>query len=470
MRKKFIISALCFCLVLTSAACVLTSNLQADNNEEESQIIDDAETEPSDELYPEIESPEVGSGVISAGALDPEMLTYLGAFRLPDDSGGLGWDYSGHGMTFYPDGDPGGGADGFSGSLFIVGHDQQLDVAEVTIPEPAISKNLDDLNTAETLQPFSDISGGYITDALAIPRMGIEYLPVMGEQTSGMLYFTIGQHIQAFEASHGWASLDLSDPNPAGLWVFDGYTNYATNDYLFEIPEDWANTYVYGYRLGSGRFREGVWSGLGPALFAFAPWEDGNPPGEGSTLTSIIPLLLYGEQVEGEPEIITSEDMQMDGYAESDHWWGGAWLTSGAGDAVIFVGTKAIGENWYGFANGVVWDYACADDPDIDCPEVPDYPYDNRGFWAEDFLPMILFFDPADLALVAQGLAEPYEPQPYALMDLTDYWIDPETNVEIYKRDLAGAAAFDREHGILFIIERLADEYKSVIHVFQIEE
>jgi len=85
-------------------------------------------------------------------------------------------------------------------------------------------------------------------------------------------------------------------------------------------------------------------------------------------------------------------------------------------------------------------------------------------------MPAVLFFDPADLARVAQGEMETYEPQPYALLDLSQYWLDPETDLEIYKRDLVGAAAFDRENGLLYIIERLADEYRSVIHVFGIGE
>ena len=54
------------------------------------------------------------------------------------------------------------------------------------------------------------------------------------------------------------------------------------------------------------------------------------------------------------------------------------------------------------------------------------------------------------------------------LMDLTEYWLNPATNVEIYKLDIVGAAAFDRTTGILYIIERLADDYQSVVHVFQI--
>jgi hypothetical protein len=63
---------------------------------------------------------------------------------------------------------------------------------------------------------------------------------------------------------------------------------------------------------------------------------------------------------------------------------------------------------------------------------------------------------------------EPFEPQPYALLDLSAYWYDPAIDLSIYKRDLVGASAFDKQNGLLYIIERLADEYKSVVHVFQI--
>ena len=405
---------------------------------------------------------------IPENALPVEVLIYRGAFRLPEDSGGMGWEYSGHGMTYFPTGDPYGEEDGFTGSLFIVGHDQQLWVGEVTIPVPVISRNPEELPVAQTLQELADITGGTLTEEWVLPRMGIEYLPSLGDMSEGKIHFTIGQHIQYFEPSHGWAATELDSTELAGLWLMDGFTNYATNDYLFTIPESWSVAYAPGYRLASGRFREGVWGGLGPALFAYAPWLDGNPPPNDYELEHVIPLLLYGQQMEGLPELVVDDSMRMHGYATSDHWWGGAWLTSPVGEAVIFTGTKALGKSWYGFANGVVWDYACTEDPEINCPEIPEYPYDNRGFWAEGYKPAILFFDPEDLGKVAKAEMAPYEPQPYALMDLTEYWYDPQTHVEIYKRDLVGAAAFDRNRGLLYIVERLGDAYKSVIHVFQI--
>jgi len=465
-----------FCLILL-LFCL--SACQVFNQDEEiSTPIEtvELEVEQPDEVHPpqELEQveivKEIGTGGVPEGALPPEALQYLGAFRLPEDTGEMGWGYIGHGLTFYSDGNPQGAGDSFPGSLFIVGHDQQLNVAEIGIPQPIISKNLEELNAAQILQPLADITGGAITDNLDIPRMGIEYLPSQPGQGEEKLHFCIGQHFQEFEPSHGWASLNLSDPNPGGLWVLDGYTNYTTNDYLFAIPQEWASAYTANYVLATGRFREGVWGGFGPALFAYTPYADGNPPAPGTTLTAVQPLLLYGTQVEGAPDLVTDDTMRMDGYAEADHWWGGAWLTSAQGDAVIFTGTKAQGENWYGFANGVVWAYDCAENPEIDCPDVPDFPYEDRGYWADDFIPAILFFDPVDLGKVAQGELATYEPQPYAMLDLSDYWLDPEINVEIYKRDLVGAAAFDRANGLLYIIERLADEYQSVIHVFQIKE
>jgi hypothetical protein len=377
----------------------------------------------------------------------------------------MGWDYSGRGMTYYPEGDPQGAADGFPGSLFVVGHDQQLHVAEISIPTPVNSEHLDDLNTAQTIQPFTDITGGALAKLPDIPRLSIAYLPAQREGDQGQIHFTVGQHFQEFEPSHGWASLDLSHPDTQGLWIFDGFSNYTTNDYLFAIPEEWSAVIGEMYRLASGRFREGVWGGLGPALFAYDPWEV-----SGDRLSTVQPLLLYGIQVEGAPDILTDNTMRMDAYALADHWWGGAWLTSNAGDAVILTGTKAQGKNWYGFANGVEWAYDCAENPAVDCPEVPDFPYDNRGYWAEDNIPAILFFNPADLAKAAKGEIAAYEPQPYALMDLTDFWFDPEVDLEIYKYDLVGGAAFDQENGLLYIIERLADGAKSIIHVFKINK
>lgn len=392
--------------------------------------------------------------------IQPEDLNYLGFFRLPDESGGSNWEYSGHGLTYYPDGDPGGGEDGFPGSLFGFGHDHHLQVSEISIPAPVSSRELENAPTAVTLQPFADLTGGIFKPGeMTIPRAGLAYLP----DPEPKLHFTFGQHIQDFEPSHGWAGLDLGNPDAEGPWLFGGYTNYITNDYLFEIPQDWVEVLSPGCSLASGRAREGLWSGRGPALFAY------KPPETDGEIEKVLPLLLYGEQLIGQPDIISSPAQAVEGYREADHWWGGAWLTSGDAAGVVLVGTKAVGQDWYGFANGVVWEHDCAESQPPTCPEVPEWPYDNRGFWADDFQAQMIFYDPADLAAVAHGELPSWEPQPYAVLILDDYLLSPELDPGNYKRDLVGAMAYDRENGLIYLIERLADEYRSVIHVWKIE-
>jgi hypothetical protein len=408
------------------------------------------------------------------GLIQPSDLAYRGAFRLPEAGGSCDWTYSGHAMTYYPDGDPDGPNDGFPGSLFAVGNDAECQhLSEISIPKPVISrsKNPSELETAATLQDFSDIRRGTFGEFqnLVLPRVGLEYLPAQGSQKTGKLHFCWAQHIQDFEPSHGWCELDLSNPRTAGPWKFGSHTNYVTNDYLFEIPKEWANANAPGQYLASGRAREGPWSGRGPALFAYAPWKDGNPPARNATLSAITPLLLYGTQDPGTPEIVSNASMAMKNYQESDHWYGGAWLTAGNDAAVILVGTKAIGKSWYGFSNGVVWSYDCADRDPPTCPEYPPWPHDNRGFWADGYKAQIIFFDPADLAAVAKGAKRTFEPQPYATLDITRYLFDPEIDVKRYRRDLVGATCFDRQRGLIYTLERQADGEKSLVHVWEVK-
>ena len=410
----------------------------------------------------------VDSPTLPARLIQPGDLRYQGAFILPDGSGGSNWEYSGYAMTYYPGGDPGGPDDGYPGSIFALGHDHQQMVSEISIPVPLVSvkKTPEDLNTAATLQEFHDIRNARFGD-LEIPRAGLEYLSPQGTQTTGKLHFCWGQHFQfEREPSHGWCELDLSSPKPAGPWHLGDYTNYVTNDYLFEIPKAWANAHAPALRLATGRFRDGTWGGLGPALFAYGPWTEGNPPARGATLRNVKPLLLYGAAVSGTPELEISSKRKMKTFKEADEWSGGAWLTAGDRSAVIFVGTKATGECWYGFANGVV--YPTSGDADEEYPEVPPWPFDSRGWWSEGITAQIIFYRPDDLATVVRGEKEPWEPQPYASLDIDRYLFDPGFDHERQKRYLLGAAAFDRARGILYLFERRADDEKSLVHVFKV--
>jgi hypothetical protein len=388
--------------------------------------------------------------------IQPSDLTYLGAFRLPGDAPddapeGVGWMWSGEALAYYPDGDPLGTDDGFPGSLFGTGHNWNQYVSEVSIPPPVVSpgKNPEDLNTATTLQPFQDIRGGTIDWPLEQARVGLEVLPPQGEQDSGKLYFCWAPHLDegATNPTHGWAELDLANPQPAGPWRIGEQLNYVTTDYIFAIPQEWSESFAPGMRLATGRYRDGGQASLGPSLFAIGPWNEGNPPQPGATVNAV-PLLLYGNfYEEGSPE--------MDGYAHSDHWSGGAWLTAGDRSAVVFAGTKGLGETWYGCPDGTVW------------PENPPYPPEcpERGWWSDGFEAQIIFYSPADLAAVATGAMGSGEPQPYAVLAIEDVLYNP----DFVLLNHLGAAAYDRERGLLYVLEPLADEERSIVHAWRLE-
>jgi len=386
-----------------------------------------------------------------AGLIQPTDLTYVGAFRLPPDPDGMGWEWANwdSALTFYPQGDPAGSHDGFSGSLFGTGHDWNQYVSEVSIPVPVNSpaKSLAALNTATTLQPFADIRGG-LFGSMELPRVGLAYLPAQGRQTSGKLYFAWAEHApgqpEDSGPSHGWAELNLAQPQSQGVWRVGGYPKYLTGDYLFDIPQAWADSYTAGRSLATGRFRDGGQAAEGPALFAIAPWAEGNPPPTGTTLPAT-PLLRYEAVTEANPHALQN-------YHHSDEWTGGAWLTVGNRAAVIFVGTKGTGECWYGCADGT---------------DQPPWPDDcDRGWWSSGFQAQILFYNPADLAKVARGEIESWQPQPYAVMNIDPVLYHISSTQQKYH---VGAAAFDRAHGLLYILEPFADEDRPLVHVWRLE-
>jgi hypothetical protein len=400
------------------------------------------------------EAPTADEAPSPVARLQPADLAYLGAFRLPAGSNGCDWSWSGEALAYFPGGDDAGPDDGHPGSLFGTGHNWLQYVSEISIPAPvvSVSKNLAALPVASTLQHFADIRAGLFAWPLEIPRAGLACLPAQGAQTGSRLYFAWAQHMGEGEtlASHGWAGLDLDAPATAGTWRIGDYWNYVTGDYLLEIPKAWADAHVSGRRLGTGRFRDGGQGAEGPSLLALAPWQAGNPPAPGATLEAR-PLLLYESAYEADPR-------RMTGYHHSDEWSGAAWVETNSRTAVVFVGTKGRGSCWYGFANGVVW----PDEPPY--PPYPPPPNDERGWWSSRFEALFLFYDPADLAEVAAGRRDPYWPQPYAELKVDDFLF---AGGGAQRKNRLGACAWDAQRRLLYVIEPLVDEEKSILHVWK---
>lgn len=432
-----------------------------------------------------------GGTTIASELLRPADLQYLGAFRLPapaaDAVDAETWAYSCQALAYYPNGDPGGDADGYPGSLFGTGHEVYNYVSEISIPAPSLSRNIEDLNTATTLQEFADVRGGLFDPLNEVLRIGMEYLPAQGEQTSDKLYVAWGQHFQDDPTlvipSHAWCELNLSAPNTQGAWWIDDASLYAVNGYIFAIPQAWAQANVGGMLLATGRYRDGGWSGMGPSIFAFAPWQEGNPPAAGTHLNART-LLLYSN-TRGDD----TTNYRFNNYLHSDEWEGGAWLTSGDRSAVVFVGTKGSGYLWYGFYSPAGDGMPCVEqdltmvgcyNPDgTECAAelqgvCPGHVAASRGWWSSRFDAQMLFYDPAHLAAVAAGTMQPYEPQPYATLDLDEHlFLNATIETDMLgtgdqRRYRLAEMAYDRQHGFLYISERFGDGNQPVIHVWGI--
>ena len=435
-------------------------------------------------------------GVLPAGAILPDDFTYLGAFRLPDDGDRpRTFEYGGSAMTFRPDGDPEGEADGFSGSLFVAGHDRlpygELpdgnQVAEVSIPAPVIADDPAALPQAEFLQPFADVAAGAFVGLEELPRMAMLYLE--RPQSGPAVHLAFGQHFQSdpAQATHGWFGPDLTSPDLQGEWFINQASLYSVNGYLLEIPPEWSEA-VGGMPLATGRFRDGGWSGMGPALYGYFPWKpDGSAPPDGAQLPATALLQYAASDVT--PEI----EQAMAGYQHPDEWEGAAWLTTPDGrSAVLFAGTKSVGDKyWYGFRHPDGPDLPCVEQeligqftlcrladgspcPETDlaaCPGHSDY----RGWWSTAWEGQFILYDPADLAKVAAGEMEPWEPQPYASLNLDSTLLHNPAGVETemlgegaQRRYQVGELGYDRTNQLLYVLEWFADGPKPVVHVWRV--
>ncbi len=428
----------------------------------------------------------------------PADFRYLGAFRLPDaGERPKTFAWGGNAMTFRPTGGRKHEDGDLPGSLFIMGHDRMAhgelpngnQIAEITIPQPIAARSLNALPKARFLQGFHDVAEGQFTGLNELPRTGMAYLNTSA--TGPKIHIAWGQHFQPETPvpAHAWVNPNLTRPGFTGSWFIGRQSGYAVNGYMFVIPKGWADAHVGGRRIATGRYRDGGWSGMGPALFAYQPWQEtsGAPSPPGARLQERT-LLLY-ENSQNSDRI----ERNLEGYQHPDEWEGGAWITTRSGkSAVLFAGTKSVGDKyWYGFVNPAGPQTPCVAGEFVGqfavcrlasgkaCP-----PSDlkkcrghngYRGWWSSRFEAQFKLYDPADLARVAAGQLKPWEPQPYASLKIDNHLflnpagIEPETlGKGVQRRYRIGAATYDRHDDRLFVLELFADEDKPVVHVWKI--
>lgn len=479
--------ALLMIVLIYLAACTSSTQLPAEQ----------ASPTPGEVTQPILD---LSTPIVDTHALiQPADLVYAGAFRLPGNGERpKTFAYGGNAMTFNPDGDTSIPDDGFPGSLYITGHDRLAygelpdgsQLAEVNIPIPAIMDTPLNLPSAAFIQDFSNVAKGYFKGLDEIPRIGLAYLDTPA--TGPKIHIAWGQHMppDTPAASHAVFDTNLSKPKMQGTWTIGDQSTNSTNGYLFTIPPAWAATYTGGKFLATGRFRDGGWSGMGPSLFAYRPWIDdaGTLAASGTPLEETV-LLLYKSS--SDTDMIEGA---LQGYQHPDEWEGGVWLTAGHDtSAVVFAGTKGTGDKyWYGYVNYANPGQPCVDGAFVgqfavcrladstpcpakdlvECSRHNDY----RGWWSTRFDAQLIFYNPGDLARVATGEMNPWEPQPYAVLDIDEVLYLNPSGIETdmlgtgdQRIIRVGPLAYDEDNQLLYLLEPFADEAKPVIHVWRID-
>ncbi len=397
--------------------------------------------------------------------INPKGMNYLGAFVMPE-----GFSWGGEAVAYNVDGDGGqtgsGSVDGYPGSMFVTNLNQpEFGLAgEVSIPAPVISadKNLENLNEATVLQTPTDIRPASVNswDYVDIWRTGLEYVSSEGRlYSSWSIHYTVGgekhSSISCCDAT------DLAGSSKYGAWYIGDPSSLPIdammNDWLFSVPQSWADENTYGRNLVVGRCRDGGLSGLGPTMYAFS--QVGTTPPAVDSQLDFSTLLEYGS-VEGTDNY--NYPNSINGYKHSDDWREAFWVTTGDRNAIAVIGNKALGDNWYGYyGENMLHNWVIADVP---YPEFYQTDSDGKGWRAHEQQPMIIFYNPQDLARAASGEIETYEPQPYAAFRIDKNLFFGE-NHEIF------SAAFDSENSLLYVTEffREADG-RLIIHCWEVDE
>ena len=367
--------------------------------------------------------------------------TYMGGFRLPRTAQGGDFSYGGLNLAYNP----------ARNSLFADSLHQK--VAEVTIPAPVNTTDVNQMPFAAYLQGFSDPSEGHFREVEQGGPNGavMAGLLVHGNRlyATGSIYYD-AQNSQV--VSHFSHSTNLSEPSFLGMsqvWE-TGKAGYV-GGYMASIPSEWQSLLGGPALTGQCCIPIVTRTSYGPAAFGF------NPAGIGAnTAVPAAPLLYY-----------PSNHTTLGPWEGANSVYG---ATTSMGGAAVIAGTRTalfIGRNGMGtycYGHGVS-DPALggtkAADGQLNCYDPAS---SDKGMHAYPYRYQIWAYDLADFAAVKSGTKQPWEIVPYAVWPF-DFPTSGRT-VRI------GGVAYDAQRQLLYIAQYRADTdgyaERSIIHTLKI--
>ncbi len=363
-------------------------------------------------------------------------LAYQGAFRLPQGaSGGSSFDYGGTALSFNP----------ARGSLFVVGHDWQQQVAEIGVPEVRQGSTIAALATAVVLQPFVDVTEGrmrLVDPSGPTIKVG-GTLPYAGRLLLTAYVYYDGNGTQSL--SHVTAGLNFSIAGTArGPFRVGTLGAGFVSGYFALIPAEWQS--ALGGPVMGGQCCLSIISrtSYGPSAFAIDPAQLGVVDPLPAT-----PLLYY------------TGAHPLGPYDGQSLLFNGSTVMAGAvfpegTRSILFFGKQGVGPLCYGegtsdasrqgqpTGDGSIWCY----DPTAGGKGYHAYPFESR-VWAYDAL---------DLAAVKSGSRQPWDVKPYAVWSFS---------LPFGGQRILGAA-YDAKTGRIFLSQEYGDDARPLVHVLSV--
>ncbi len=378
--------------------------------------------------------------VMPASALAPLVqstdMQYVGAFRVPSEtSGGSIFEYGGT-RPAYNSG---------NNSLFLVGHDWQQQVAEISIPAPSKSTLLSDLPTAAFLQPFKDPSAGKMytvgTDTTKVGGLLVYQGKLIG---SAYVYYD-GSGAQIL--SHWYNDSTSLSSAAHGMYQAGSLMAGYVSGYMGTIPPEWQSALGGPALTGNCCIPVISRTSFGPAVSVF------NPASLGVTNPAPASPLVYYPQ-----------SNPIAAYDATSNLFNGSTQITGVvfpegTRSVLFFGRQGQGPFCYGPGTS---DQSLAGTPapggvDLYCYDPTDA---SKGTHSYPYAYQVWAYDVNDLVAVKAGQKQPWAIRPYVTWNLTLPFGNDSA--------LLGGAAWDPQTRRLYLSILYADDVRPVIHVLTI--
>jgi hypothetical protein len=353
--------------------------------------------------------------------LHQQDLVYVGAFRLPAGQiGDSSFEYGGTALAFNP----------ARNSLFLVGHDHQQAVAEVSIPAIRVG-GIQDLATAKILQPL-------VTIARRIPKYSLEGnvkiggLLVVERRLIGTLYEYYDGDANAVDSHFQLASHDLAKANVSGLFQVGGVGGGFVGGYMTPVPADWQAKLGASHLTGQAALAIIGRTSCGPCAMGFEPARLEQSPSE------ITPYVFYPLR-----SPLAKEDTQNSLFNTTTEIRGVVFPDGSS--CVLFFGSHGIGPYWYG-------------EPKEGGNDDPHRP--SKGPHAPPYVYQVWAYDAHEFQAVKEGSKQPWEVLPYDVWTFDLPYPDGSNHI--------GGVAYDAKTGRIYLSQQHVDQTRPVIHVYQV--